>query len=340
MDLERQSANDSAFDGRAPTVASSVDAGTAQADTPSGAQHDGEERGRQKQGHGRIVLRLVNGLRDADSAEIEAATVRLSGTRRWLVPLGYVAGTLALVVDGVKPLIANWRLTVIELIPAAWIWFSIWNLRSHVLDGLGVDAWHGWVLIPAAAAIFAAAIAAFFCNTVFAFAIGSEPPRIRPAVAQARAHLRTVLLWGMTFGTAQSIVDLWVPHFGEFWYEVALSVLLVAMMISFVAVPAAIIGHRQKRTTKDKVGVTAVAATLSAVAATPGFIFDRLGLLMLGIRDLRVLGVVFLSIGVALQVAGTSSVKAVKLSAHLTSSGRHRPDDPGHECEAVGDLGR
>jgi len=47
---------------------------------------------------------------------------------------------------------------------------------------------------------------------------------------------------------------------------------------------------------------------------TPGFVLDRLGLIMLGIPQLRIPGFVLLSIGTALYAAAMSSVKAVKLS--------------------------
>lgn len=266
----------------------------------------------------RALMGIIEGMRDADPAEIEAAAVELSAKRRWLAPLGYVAGTLALVVSGVKPLIANWRLTLIEVAPAAWIWLSMWNLKKHFLDERSVHPVHGLILIPAAAAILAVAVAAFFCNAIFAFAIaGEQPPRIRLAVTQAREHFGVVLRWGILFGMAHAFVLLWVSRYGKFWYDFSLSIVVVGMMVSFVAVPAAILGKREQRTTRERVGYAAVGSALSAVAATPGFLFDRIGLLMIGVHALRIPGFALLSVGVALQVAGTSSVKAVKLSSRL-----------------------
>jgi hypothetical protein len=47
---------------------------------------------------------------------------------------------------------------------------------------------------------------------------------------------------------------------------------------------------------------------------TPGFILDRIGLIMLGIDGLHVLGFLLLSVGTALYAAGMSSVKAVKMT--------------------------
>jgi hypothetical protein len=54
----------------------------------------------------------------------------------------------------------------------------------------------------------------------------------------------------------------------------------------------------------------------------PGFVLDRLGLIMLGLPHLHLLGFVVLSVGAALYAAGLSSVKAVKLSMKLDQ----RPD--------------
>jgi hypothetical protein len=61
----------------------------------------------------------------------------------------------------------------------------------------------------------------------------------------------------------------------------------------------------------------AAGSALSAVAMTPGFILDRIGLILLGATGLHVLGLFLLSIGTALYAAGMSSVRAVKLTMKL-----------------------
>jgi hypothetical protein len=50
---------------------------------------------------------------------------------------------------------------------------------------------------------------------------------------------------------------------------------------------------------------------------SPGFLLDRLGLIMIGVPGLRILGFLLLSVGTALYAAGMSSVKAVKMSIKL-----------------------
>jgi hypothetical protein len=55
---------------------------------------------------------------------------------------------------------------------------------------------------------------------------------------------------------------------------------------------------------------------LSGVAATPGFLPNRIGLLLLG-TSVFWIGVVFVSIGAVLHVTASSSVRVVKLSLRL-----------------------
>ena len=90
------------------------------------------------------------------------------------------------------------------------------------------------------------------------------------------------------------------------------------MLVAFIAVPARILGARKRRLPpKQAIGKWAAGGALSAVAMGPGFILDRIGLLLLGVTGLHLLGIVLLSIGTALYAAGMSSVKAVKLSMKL-----------------------
>jgi hypothetical protein len=93
------------------------------------------------------------------------------------------------------------------------------------------------------------------------------------------------------------------------------------MLVSFVVVPARILGVKKRRLQpKETVGRWTVGGALSAVAMTPGFLLDRAGLILLGIPHLHALGFILLSIGTALYAAGMSSVKAVKLSMKLEMS--------------------
>ena len=112
---------------------------------------------------------------------------------------------------------------------------------------------------------------------------------------------------------------MFVPRIGSLWlYLVASIAAYSLMLISFVAVPARILGaKKQKLRPKQAIGSWTVGGALSAVAMTPGFVLDRVGLILLGVQGLHVVGLVLLSIRTALYAAGMSSVKAVKLSMKL-----------------------
>ncbi len=264
-----------------------------------------------------IITAVVN----ADPQAIERATRQLGESRKYLAPVGWAAGAMVLLVHGVKLLILNWRLSLVQLIPAAWIWLASWDLKQHLLHGSSFQHLNIVERAVLIAAIIAFTIAAFWCNAVFAFAIDDDPPpRIRPAWRRAKEGRQLVVAWGVAVGGALAFATIAVPRFAGVWiFSLILSIVLGIMLISFVAVPARIIGvKRAKLPPKEALGRAAAGGTLSAVAMAPGFLLGRLGLILLGLHHFHVLGFVFLSIGTALYAAGMSSVKAVKLTMKLT----------------------
>jgi hypothetical protein len=270
------------------------------------------------------LRRLVVAVTSADPSAIERATRQLGDSRRYLAPLGWAAGTIVLLVTGIKLLLFNWRLSLIQLVPAAWIWLGMWNIKQHLFHGRAFGSYDSPQLWLIGLAIIVLTIAAFWCNAIFAFAIdGPPPPLIRPAVHRARSGLPLILKAGLVMGIIIALAGLVVPrNLGLWWFGLIFGFVLVAMLISFVAVPARIIGLKPKRISlRQKVSGAAAGGALSAVAMAPGFILDRLGLILLGVHSLfvQVVGFILLSIGTALYAAGMSSVKAVKLSSKLVS---------------------
>jgi hypothetical protein len=267
------------------------------------------------------VKGLVVAIANADPGDIESASRQLGESRKFLAPVAWAAGTLVLLVQGIKLLFLNWRLSLVQLIPAAWVWLASWDLKQHLLHGRSFAHLTFPERAALVVAILALTIAAFWCNTVFAFAIdGPPPPRIRPAWQRAREGRRQVLIWGLTVGGALAFATVVVPRLGRVWlFTVILTAVLVVMLISFVAVPARIIGVKTaKLAPREAVGRAAAGGTLSAVAMAPGFLLDRLGLILLGLHHFHIIGFIMLSIGTALYAAGMSSVKAVKLTMKLS----------------------
>jgi hypothetical protein len=267
---------------------------------------------------GRVVS-VARAVADADPAEIESAAHQLGESRRYLAPVAWAAGAIVLLVRGIKLLLLNWRLTLIELVPAAWVWLVMWDLKQHALRGAAFRTITVGEMIVLGVLAVAVSIAAFWCNTVFAFAITHPVPRIRPAVRQARPHVARIVRAGVGLGVLVAIGAIVVPRTESTWlYVIVIGALYALMLISFVVVPARILGlKKQKLPPRQALGRWTVGGALSAVAMAPGFVLDRLGLILLGLPHLHVLGFVLLSIGTALYAAGMSSVRAVKLSMKL-----------------------
>src|SRR2546430_5154380 len=116
------------------------------------------------------VARLVRAIQEDDDEAIEAV-LRLSRSRRVFAPLAFTVGAFAMLFNGLRLLLTNWRLTLVQILPAMWIWAATYDLKAHVLHGKSFDVLRGPVLIPVDLAIVAITAASFFLNAVFAFAI-------------------------------------------------------------------------------------------------------------------------------------------------------------------------
>ena len=305
---------------RATDTGEEPEAPVSTAEPPDAEAH--RARGGKIRGQLVRIVRFARVVADADAAEIEAAAQKFGKSRRYLAPVAWAAGAIVLVIRGIKLLILNWRLTLIQVIPALWVWLVMWNLKEHALRGAAFRqiTVGGTILLSVLAVVLS--IAAFWCNTVFGFAIDRhERPRIAPAARQANAHLGVIAVAGVVVGLLLAVAGIVVPRIGSTWlYIVALGGVLSVMLISFVAIPARIIGaKRQKLPPRQAVGSWAAGSALSAVAMTPGFLLDRIGLILLAQPGWDILGFLMLATGTALYAAGMSSVRAVKLSMKLVS---------------------
>lgn len=276
--------------------------------------------GRRRGQVGGGVRRLVDAILSSDDKAVERAVLQLSQRSRWLAPLALVVGAFLMLFQGLKLLITNWRLTLVQIVPAMWIWVAMLDIKIHVLHGKGFTTLYGAVLLVAALGVTAVTAASFYLNGVFAFAIadGGEP-QIRPAFAKANAHLGVILAWGVGIGVALAFSALVVERWGLWWFALSQSIVVGIMMLCYLAVPARIVGIDTKkgRSRRDKLAAAAVGGAMGAVICSPPYTLGRLGILMLGWHGLFWLGVIFIVIGVLLQTGVTSAVKAVKFSAKL-----------------------
>ena len=286
------------------------------ADGPADESRKSDRRARARQ--------LIAALRDSDLTAVDEAVLRLSHSRRWLAPLALAVGAFSMLFVGVKLLITNWRLTLIQVLPAMWIWLAMLDLKAHVFRDKAFHVLLGPAVIPVVLAIAAVTAAAFFLNAVFAFSIaGPGPPTIRPAFTQARSHMAVVLGSGGTVGILLGLSAVVVSRWGTAWFGVSMSIVIAVMMICYVAVPARLIGMKTTSSRRDKLTATAVGGAIGAVVCTPPYVLARAGLLMLGSSTLFILGVILLIVGLILQAGATSAVKTIKMSASLISGHPH-----------------
>ena len=273
---------------------------------------------------------LVRAIREGDDAAVEAAVLELSRSRRIFAPLVFALGAFVMLFQGLKLLFANWRLTLIQVLPAMWIWAALLDLKVHVFKGKGFHDWHGASTIIAVSATALITVFAFYLNAVFAFAI-SEPgtPQIRPAFARARHHLGVVLGAGLVVGLALGVSAIVVPRWGHPWFALSLGIVVGVMMLTYVTVPARIVGIRPSGSRRDKLAASVVGGALGALVCTPPYVIGRIGILLLGLSNvLFALGVVLLAVGLTLQAGATGAVKAIKMSAKLAVGSRSPASTP------------
>jgi hypothetical protein len=270
---------------------------------------------------------LVTAIRDGDEAMVEAAVLRMSRSRRWLAPLALAVGALEMLFQGVKLVFTNWRLSVVQILPAMWIWLAMLDLKAHVLHDRTFHALTGPIVIPLVALVAAITAAAFFLNAVFAFAIaGTGPPEVRAGFAGARRNLPVVLGSGAAVGLLLGFSTIVATRWGRPWFSLSLGVVIGLMMVCYVAVPSSLIGAKPNLSRRDKLTASAVSGVLGAAVSTPPYLLGRIGILMLGSHVLFIPGIFVVAVGFTLQAGATGAVKAVKLSAHLVAGGASTHD--------------
>ena len=287
-------------------------AGPEEVAPPSGRREDRSRRA--------ALVHAVAAVRSTDPAIVESALTDLAGRRRWLTPLVYAAGTVAVVFDGVLLLLHNWRLTLLQLFPAVWIWAMTWNMKHHLVSKPTISTSFA---ITAAVGVLVAAQAAYWCNATFAFTMAQGfTGNIRAAFREARGHWRLIGGLALLTGGAQAVIWLLVPRLSTEWLWVALIVMFVVQVYLFIAIPCWLLGVRKTGSRRERTTQSLTTGVLSGVASMPGFLLNRIGWLLLGSGFLGIVGGVLLAIGAVLHVTASSSVRVVKLSLRLRPDGQ------------------
>jgi hypothetical protein len=273
-------------------------------------------------------------MRSTDPAAVESALADLGGRRRWLAPLVYVAGTVAVVFDGVLLLLRNWRLTLLQLFPAVWIWAMTYNIRHRVLSETTSTS----AALAAAVGVVVAAQVAYWCNATFGYTMTQgSTTNIRAAFGDARRHWRLIGGLALLTGTAQGLIWLLMPRLNTGWLWLAYVLMFFVQVYLFVAIPCWILSVRKTGTRRERTTQSVTTSVLSGIAAMPGFLLNRIGWLLLGAGAVGIIGGVLLAIGAVLHVTASSSVRVVKLSLRLRPATAQAPSDPsGLQTEADG----
>ncbi|HEV2791587.1 MAG TPA: hypothetical protein VGV69_09850 [Solirubrobacterales bacterium] len=273
--------------------------------------------------------RYVQAIRQGDEEALLRTLEDFVAERPRLAPFAFAFGGVAMLFAGLKLLVTNWRLTLVQLLPAIWIWLAMYDLRLHLLRDSSPVELDGPVLVPIGVAIAAITAACFYLNAVFAFAIAQPgTPEVRPAVAEARPHLKTILGAGAAVGVALAICTTVLPHGDRFWFTLSLGVVVGVMMVAYVAVPARLIGLETARSPRDRLAATAVGGLLGVLVSAPPYLLGRIGLLMIGSSVLRIPGILLFAVGVTLQAGATGAVRAMKMGAKLSGPAQERGSGP------------
>lgn len=264
---------------------------------------------------------LARAVGRGDEAGIVEILTGLSREHPRLAPLTFAFGGIAMLLAGLRVLFENWRLTLVQVLPAMWVWAAMYDLRLHLLKENTVPDLKGWVLVPIVAAIVAVTIACYFLNAAFAFAVAQPGrPRVGRACGEARLHLGAICAWGGSVGLALGLVTTLVTRAERPWFALSLGIVVGVLMVTYVAVPARMVGINRRGSRRDRLAASAIGGVLGVLLSAPPYLIGRIGLLMLGTPVLLVPGILLFALGAVLQAGATSAVKAVKVSAKLVGA--------------------
>jgi putative flippase GtrA len=264
---------------------------------------------------------MAHAVADGDEAGVLAILTELSDRHPRLAPLTFAFGGIAMLLAGLRVLFENWRLTLVQVLPAMWVWAAMYDLRLHLLRENSTPGLKGAVLVPIVLAIVAGTIACYFLNAVFAFAVAQPGrPDVRRAIGEASRHRLAILLWGTAVGIALGLTTTVVTRADPPWFVVSLGIVVAVLMVTYVAVPARMLGVTQRRSRRDRLSASVVGGALGVLLSGPPYLLGRIGLLMIGSPILLVPGILLFALGAVLQAGATSAVKAVKVSAKLVTA--------------------
>lgn len=261
---------------------------------------------------------FIRAISQEDEAAVEAALRETARSHRALTPLMFLLGALMMLLRGLRLVIGNWRLLLLEVLPAMWIWAAMLDLKAHVIRGHSFHDWRGTTALLCMAGIVLVTMACYHLNVVFAYAIASPAEaRLRPHFSRAGKHWARSGPVGLAVGAALAVSAVITPRWGLLWFSLSLSLVLAVMMVTYVALPARLLGLGSTAPRRDKLAAGLVSTAVSAAICTPAYMTGRIGVLLLGSHRLFVLGVILVCFGFSLQAGANGAIKAVEMSVKL-----------------------
>jgi hypothetical protein len=288
---------------------------------------------------GQLWRRLIVAIRDGDEHTVEQAVLQLAERRKIFAPLALIVGAFVMLFSALRLLVTNWRLMLVQTLPALLIWAVTLDLKAHVLHGKEFNIVRGPIVVVLFVLAVLVTIGAFFLNAAFAFTISQHgPPDLKAGFREARKHARAVIGWGTVIGLALGFAAILVPRWGLRWFALTLGIVLAVMMVCYVAVPARIVGVQTAKPAdmsgrRDKLAATALAGLVGGIICTPPYVISRVGEGLLGSGSLFEVGVALIVIGLTLEAGTTGAVKAIKVSAKLL--GGRSPAAPGGQADGA-----
>ena len=267
----------------------------------------------------------MRAIEENDDAKIEEAILRLSRSRRVFAPLAFTIGAFVMLYDGLRLLVSNWRLTLVAD-PARDV-----DLAGYVRPQGPHPA---RPIVPRAARADPdpdrpadrRAHRGELLPQRRVRVRDLEPGRaeIRPAIAQARRHWKAILVSGGITGVLLALSTTVVTRWGRPWFTLSLGIVVGVMMVSYVAVPARLIGAaKRKQSTRDKLSTSVVGGALERDRMHAALHARKTRDPDARIQSWFIPGIVVLALGVTLQAGATGAVRAIKMSATLTTG--HHP---------------
>ena len=166
---------------------------------------------------------FVRSVERGDESMVEEV-LRLSGSRRLFAPLAYLVGAFAMLLEGLRRLLHDWRVIPIEVLPAVWLWLAMYDLRLQVLRGSSFHSAHEGELVAVGALIVGVTVAALFLNVVFAFAVADERTSSLSASLRAAGARRgrTILLVGLVVGCLLALSVTAGAQLSHRWFTLSL----------------------------------------------------------------------------------------------------------------------